>query len=211
MRRSSWRTRSTRATIRRPRTWRIRAVGWVKRSADPTPLRALFCVGSSLTLDPTYEDPHEPVADIGGEQRRAGRPAVSALVGLLAHLRPDAHPQPDARLVLHAGGLFRRHAALAGRELLGRRSPERRGHGADRRADRAFPAAAPGGRATAAGAADAGLLVHHRRCLPDAMDRRPLATGDAGPLAGRLAGGGAVLSALPPRHRGGRRSHRRWA
>jgi hypothetical protein len=31
-------------------------VGWVKRSADPTPFRGghLPCVGSSLTLDPTY-------------------------------------------------------------------------------------------------------------------------------------------------------------
>ena len=32
-------------------------VGWVKRSADPTPLVRgdRICVGSSLTLDPTYE------------------------------------------------------------------------------------------------------------------------------------------------------------
>src|SRR4051812_46091185 len=80
---------------------------------DPrTPLRCRAVQGShEAGLD-------EPVADIGGEQRRAGRPAVPALVGLLAHLRPDAHPQPDARLVLHAGRLLRRHAALAWGELL---------------------------------------------------------------------------------------------
>src|SRR5262245_32023216 len=29
-------------------------VGWVERSDDPTPLCTLLCVGSSLTLDPTY-------------------------------------------------------------------------------------------------------------------------------------------------------------
>ncbi len=29
-------------------------VGWVKRSADPTPAKFATCVGSSLTLDPTY-------------------------------------------------------------------------------------------------------------------------------------------------------------
>src|SRR5437667_11204239 len=35
-----------------------RCVGWVKRSADPTPAETATCVGSSLTLDPTYEDGH---------------------------------------------------------------------------------------------------------------------------------------------------------
>ena len=32
----------------------MRRVGWVKRSADPTPVDFASCVGSSLTLDPTY-------------------------------------------------------------------------------------------------------------------------------------------------------------
>ena len=35
------------------------------------------------------------------------------------------------------------------------------------------------GQAAAAGAADAGLRLHHRRRLPDAVDRRSLAAGDA--------------------------------
>ena len=29
-------------------------VGWVKRSEDPTPAETATCVGSSLTLDPSY-------------------------------------------------------------------------------------------------------------------------------------------------------------
>jgi hypothetical protein len=30
-------------------------VGWVERSEHPTPAKIATCVGSSLTLDPTYE------------------------------------------------------------------------------------------------------------------------------------------------------------
>src|SRR5436190_4677355 len=151
------------------------------------------------------------MADTGGEQHCAGRPAVPAVVRLLADLRPDAHSQPDARRVLHAGRLFRRHAAVEGGELLARRAPQRCRHGSDRRPDRALPAAPAGGSGSPAGAADAGLCLHRRRCLPDAVDRRSLAAGHAGAPAGHGAGGGPLLSALSPGDRGGRRRHRRRA
>jgi len=41
-----------------------RLVGWVKRSADPTPLWNSCCVGSSLTLDPTCA-PTDAFASVG--------------------------------------------------------------------------------------------------------------------------------------------------
>ena len=65
----------------------------------------------------------------------------------------------------------------------------------------------------AAGAADAGRRLHRRRPLPDAVDRRSLAAGDARASARRRAGGGTLLSALPAgdRRRRRRRRHRALA
>ena len=89
-----------------------------------------------------------------------------------------------------------------GRQLLGRRAGERRRHGRDRRADRALPAAPAGGPGAAAGAADAGLRLHRRRCLPDAVDRRSLAARHARSSARRRAGGRPLLPDLPAGDRG---------
>src|SRR5438477_250214 len=56
-------------------------------------------LGYGLRPNPTYGitnlvgvsgDPDEPLADLGGEQHCSGRPAVPAVVGLLADLRADA-------------------------------------------------------------------------------------------------------------------------
>ena len=135
----------------------------VATSVDRDPVRSLRrsiemprrARTSDAPRDARESDRHEPVADFGGEQHRARRPAVPAVLRLLPHLRPDAHPQPDARLLLHAGRLLRRHAALARRQLLAGGARQRRGHGRDRRTDRALPAAAPRRRSAAAGAADA--------------------------------------------------------
>src|SRR5205823_11445228 len=65
------------------------------------------------------EEPGELTAILGdpdAEQSGAGRAAVPAGSGLLAHLRADAHREPDARLALHARRLPRRHgdAPVAG-------------------------------------------------------------------------------------------------
>ena len=50
-------------------------VGWVKRSADPTLAETATCVGSSLTLDPTYEAHAEGIAfGIGGGEAGGGAP-----------------------------------------------------------------------------------------------------------------------------------------
>src|SRR5882757_434057 len=52
------------------------------------------------------------------EQRGLRRPAVHAVVGLLLDLRPDAHPQPGAWRILHAGRLFRLFAPHSRVQLL---------------------------------------------------------------------------------------------
>src|SRR5436309_8562273 len=86
---------------------------------------------------------HGPLADTCREQHRDGRPAVPVVRRLLADLRPDADSQSDARLVLHAGRLFRReHARQEPRELLARGADQWRGDGGHRRNHRAFPVAA---------------------------------------------------------------------
>ena len=156
-------------------------------------------------------DPDGLVADSGGEQHRPRWLAVPALGRLLAHLRADAHPQPDARLVLHAGGLFRRHLPGQGSEFLGRRPAERGGNGRDRRIHRTL-SPAPSRRAGACpGAAHARLLIHRCRHLPDGVDRRSLATADAPPSAGCGPGRGPVLSALSAGDRRCRGGDRRRA
>src|SRR5262245_40398592 len=43
--------------------------GWVKRSADPTPVAISASVGSSLTLDPTYS-----LSPLAGRGRSASKP-----------------------------------------------------------------------------------------------------------------------------------------
>src|SRR5262245_35501852 len=105
---------------------------------------------------------YEPVADSGGQQHCARRSAVPALVRILPDLWADAHPEPDAWLVLHAGCLLRGHAAGARRELLAGRACKRRGNGRNRRVDRALPAAPSRRRAAAASAADPRVRLRHQ-------------------------------------------------
>src|SRR5437764_4539310 len=57
---------------------------------------------------------HVVMADLGGEQHCARRIAVPALCRIFAHLRPDADPELDARVVFHAGCISRGHIARQG-------------------------------------------------------------------------------------------------
>ena len=126
----------------------------------------------------------ESLADPVGQQRHAGRPAVPAVRRVLADLRADADPEPDARLDVHARRLFRREPHRRGRRILDRRTGCGAWRRAVRRNHRAVRAAPPGGRRTGAGAGDARAVLHGGRCLPDALGRRSDLGGDARSLRG---------------------------
>ena len=127
----------------------------------------------------------DSLADPVGQQRHAGRPAVPAVRRLLADLRPDAHPQPDARLDVHARRVSRRDLHRLGLRLLDRGVAGRPRRRAVRRGDRALRAAPPGRRGTGAGSGDARPVVHGRRRLPDAVGRRSDLGRDAATAARR--------------------------
>src|SRR6266567_9367191 len=139
---------------------------------------------------------HELLAPFGGEQYCLWGAPVPPFRRLLAHLRPDADSQPDARLLLHAGGLYRRHHSRPGAEFLGRRALERRGDGGYRRADRAVPAAPSRRPGIAAGPAHARTVLHRRRPVPDGVDRGPDPAADAAASAGGGRGLRRLLSDL---------------
>ena len=112
----------------------VMGVGWVKRSADPRLLRAGICVGSSLTLDPTYvvEAPARQrlstanaSADLADARRRARTPMASDTSRVARRSRRGGDPshmilksKPRAVLRRRAGAgwdLARRGGGRAGR------------------------------------------------------------------------------------------------
>ena len=108
------------------------------------------------------------------EQHRLRRPAVPALLRLLARLRPDAHSQSRAWRLLHARRLSRRDHHLLRRQLLARGARRRPRRRRDRHPLRALHPAPARRQRAGPGAGDARRLVHHRRPVPADLDRRPV-------------------------------------
>src|SRR5215831_11000263 len=113
------------ACRRRPARPPTVAIRWSSRYNDATGPRAL----SRERLTHAVAVLDHPDA----EQRGLRRPPVHAVIGLLTDLRADAHPQPGARRVLHAGRLFRLLAADPRAQLLADRARRRPRRGIDRR------------------------------------------------------------------------------
>ena len=81
----------------------------LRREVVPGAAGLLARLSAAEGLNPDAKPPRrESLADPVGQQRHAGRPAVPAVRRLLADLRADADPEPDARLDVHARRLFRR-------------------------------------------------------------------------------------------------------
>src|SRR5260370_26546061 len=72
---------------------------------------------------------NDPLADPGGEQHRLWGPAIPTVSRVFPHLWADAHPQPDARIVLHVGGLFWGNTAGGRGQFLGSGARKRPRHG----------------------------------------------------------------------------------
>jgi hypothetical protein len=133
--------------------------------------------------EPVRVNHHAILDHPDAQQHRLRRPAVPALLRLLARLRPDAHSKPRAWRLLHARRLSGRDHHVSRRQLLdrgARRGPRRRPH---RHPVRAADPAPPCRQRAGPGAGDARLLVHHRGPLPDDLDRRPLDRAGAGRIA----------------------------
>src|SRR5262249_24038141 len=142
------------------------------------------------------------------QQRDVRGPFVSAVGRVFPDLRADAHPQPDARLDVHARRLFRHHVALGRAQrpigfLAGSGRLRARGR-ATRRIDGTVAVAPSDRPAAGAGAGHAWCFLHGRRSVPNGLGWRSDFGGNS-PRPQRLrpfrCGGVSALPARGDRHR----------